>query len=81
VLPVTLQNFAVEGTTFNDTVEPAGVANPAWVANTFAVLPAVRDNTVLAEPDPKEETFVTLNFGAENEMSEIVTRLAGNIID
>ena len=74
MVPVTLQNFADEGTTFNDTFEPAGIANPAWVASAFAVLPAVRDNTVLAEPDPKEETFVTLNFGAENEISEMVTR-------
>jgi hypothetical protein len=29
VVPVTLQNFADEGTTFNETFEPAGIANPA----------------------------------------------------
>ena len=29
---------------------------------------------LFAEPAPEEETLVTLNFGTENEISEIVTR-------
>ena len=57
------------------TPEPVRVMVRALVVNLIPVgafgaeLPVV-----FAAPEPEEETLVTLNFGAEKEMSEMVTR-------